>query len=153
MRNSEVLRRKQRLDYVFAQTRNVSQDPEILAHWARYLCILVSGFLESSIRTLYGDYTRRAAAPNIVNFVEGELKFFQNAKMEKIIALAGSFSLAWAEELKGASEGAVKDAVDSIVANKNSIAHGESVGITVARVQRYYERTLEVLETIETQCA
>ncbi len=153
MRNREVSSRKQQLDHVFRQTKNVSQDPEILSHWARYLCVLVSGFLESSIRIVYGQYAREKASPNVANFVEAELKYFQNAKMERILELARLFSPAWEAELRVATEGEPKDAVNSIVANKNSIAHGEPVGITVARMTRYYESSLKVLETIETQCA
>lgn len=152
MKSHEINKRKQQLDHVFDQTKTVSQDPETLSHWARYLCVLVSGFLESSIRTLYGQYARTKAAPNVANYVEGQLKYFQNPKMERILELARLFSPQWEAELRTASEGEAKDAVDSIVANKNSIAHGESVGITVTRMKRYYESALRVVDTIESQC-
>jgi len=152
MNTHEIVRRKQQLDHVFEQTTSVSQDAEILSHWARYLCVLVSGFLESSIRVLYSQYARTKAAPNVANYVEAQLKYFQNAKMERILELARSFSPQWELELRTSSEGEPKDAVDSIVANKNNIAHGEGVGVTVSRMKRYYESALAVVETIEAQC-
>src|SRR5216683_8051072 len=153
MRTQELSRKKQQIDHTFELTRGISQDPETLSHWARYLCVLVSGFLESSVRIVYGQYARTKAAPNVANYVEGQLKYFQNAKMEKILELAKIFSPEWEQELRTASEGEAKDAVDSIIANRNRIAHGESVGVTVVVIKKYYESSLKVLETIETQCA
>ena len=73
--------------------------------------------------------------------------------MEKIASLAGSFSPQWESELRIATEGELKDAVDSIVANRNRIAHGEDVGITYGRVHEYYKRIVHVVELVERQCA
>jgi hypothetical protein len=153
MTNREVVRAQQRLDHLFGQTRLVSDDIEIQSHWARYLCVVVSGFLESSVRSLYASYGRRRSSPQIAKFVDSQLKFFQNPKTEKILELAHSFDAAWEAELRLAAEGEPKDAIDSIVANRNNIAHGESVGITFARIRRYYESSLPLLELIDQQCA
>ena len=152
MTNPEVIRAKQRVDHLFRQTRLVSDEIEIQSHWARYLCVVVSGFLESSVRTLYASYGRRRAAPQVAKFVDSQLKFFQNPKTERILELAHSFDSAWEAELRAAAEGEPKDAIDSIVANRNNIAHGESVGITFVRIRRYYESSLTVLELIDQQC-
>src|SRR5262249_4958164 len=108
---------------------------------------------ESSIRTLYGEYARARAAPNVANYVEGQLKYFQNAKMDRILELTRLFNPKWESELKVACEGEFKDAVDSIVTNKNRIAHGESVGITIVVIRGYYDRAWRVLEMIDAQCA
>ncbi len=152
MNNVEVTRARQRLDHLFDLIDTLRDEPEIQSHWARYLCVLVSGFLERSIRMIYGSYARSSAAPNVANFVEVELKHFQNPTMGKILELARAFSPDWGGELEGATEGKLKDAVDSIVANKNNIAHGESVGITFTRIKDYYERAVQVLELIDVQC-
>ena len=128
MINLDVIRAKQRVDHLFTQTRFVSGDLEIQSHWARYLCVVVSGFLESSVRQLYASYGRRRASPQIARFVDSQLKFFQNPKTEKILELARSFDSTWETELRTAAGGEPKDAIDSIVANRNNIAHGESVG-------------------------
>lgn len=152
MNNIEVTRARQRLNHLFDLIDTLPDEPEIQSHWARYLCVLVSGFLERSIRMIYGSYARSSAAPNVANFVEEELKYFQNPTMGKMLELARAFSPDWGAELKGATEGELKDAVDSIVANKNNIAHGESVGITFTRIKDYYERAVQVLELIDVQC-
>ena len=152
MTNTDVVRAKQRVDHLFRQTRLVSDDIEIQSHWARYLCVVVSGFIESSVRNLYSSYGRRRASPQIARFVDSQLKFFQNPKTEKILELAHSFDSTWEAELRAAAEGEPKDAIDSIVANRNNIAHGESVGITFVRIRSYYESSLPILELINQQC-
>ena len=45
-----------------------------------------------------------------------------------------------------------RDAIDSIMNNRNQISHGGSVRITVHRVRDYLERCVEVLEFTEDQC-
>jgi hypothetical protein len=47
--------------------------------------------------------------------------------------------------------GARKDAVDSVVNNRNRIAHGENVGISYVRIKEYYDRVVEVIELIDVQ--
>jgi len=152
MKNIEIVRYQQRLDNLFNRIAIFWEDIELQSHWARYLCILTSGFLEVSVRAIYAQYATTKAAPYIANFVDSQLKGFQNPKMEKILELTRMFNPEWEERLKTATEGELKDAVDSIVANRNKIAHGESVGITYARIHRYYENAVKVVELIDNQC-
>lgn len=152
MKNIEAVRYKQRLDELFKKTTAFSEDPELQSHWAKYLCILVSGFLETSVREIYSQYAKNKAAPFVANYVEGQLSGFQNPKMEKILQLTRSFSPQWESDLRKATEGELKDAVDSIVENRNKIAHGESVGITYVRIHRYYQSAIKVIELIENLC-
>jgi len=152
MKNVDVAGAKQRLDRVFGRMKDLPPDPELQSHFARYLCVLVSGLLESSIRNLYGQYAKKKAAPDVANFVAVQLREFQNPKMEKILDLARAFNPLWEQELRTTSEGALKDAVDSIVANRHRIAHGEWVGLTPATLNRYYVDAFRVIEAIAKQC-
>ncbi len=153
MRSSEIAREQQRLDNLFKKINDVqrlsSDDLELQAHWARYLCILVSGFLENSIRTIYSEYAKEKASPQIVNFVEEKLKGFQNPRMEKVFQLMASFDEEWGKQLKTKTEGEIKDAVNSIVILRNSIAHGKSVGITYITIQDYYKSSKKLLDVID----
>jgi hypothetical protein len=152
MKNINVVRHKQRLDHLFEQTRLLSENFELQSHWAKYLCILVSGFLESSIRAIYIEYARTKAAPEVGNFVESRLRGFQNTNMERILQLANSFSPQWEAELRNMTKDELKDAVDSIVAIRNDLAHGGDTGITYARISDYYQKAIQVVELIEAQC-
>ena len=152
MNTLEAVRYKQRLDNLFGQISVFSGNPELQSQWARYLCVLVSGFLETSIRSIYGEFARKMASSYVANFVKCELGSFQNPKMGKILELTRAFNPQWANQLEAATEGELKDAVDSVVANKNQIAHGRDVGITYARIKGYYEDVIQVVNLIEGMC-
>ena len=54
-----------------------------------------------------------------------QVRSFTNAKMGKVLELVGCFSNEWKEELQDATEGELKDAIDSVVSNRRQIAHGQ----------------------------
>ena len=73
--------------------------------------------------------------------------------MERLLTLVGIFNPDWREKLKLETEGVLKDSIDSIVANRNKIAHGENVGVTYIRMKEWYDSVIKVLELLERQCA
>ncbi len=152
MKTLEALRYKQRLDNLFKQISAFSENIELQSQWARYLCVLVSGFLETAICAIYGEFARKTASPYVANYVKWELDSFQNPKMGKILELTRAFNPLWADELKIAAEGELEAAVDSVVANRNQIAHGRDVGITYVRIKNYYKDVIEVVDLIEKMC-
>jgi len=152
MRNLEAVRYKQRLDNLFSQVSAFSSDIELQSHWARYLCILVSGFLETSVQAIYTQYAKERAAENVANYVTSRLRRFTNPNMEDILRLAGTFNQEWRHCLGVATEGELKEAVDSIVANRNRIAHGADVGLTYVAIKRYYQNVVKVVDLIESNC-
>ena len=77
---------------------------------------------------------------------------FQNPKMETVIQLVGAFSQDWADNLKTETRDQLKDHIDSLVANRNQIAHGKDVGLSHVRLNDYYQSAVKVIELIEEQC-
>jgi len=152
MRNLEALRYKTRLDSLFRKTRDLPDDLELQAQWARYLCILVAGFLEVSIRAIYTQYARDCAAPNVASFVATRLAKSTNLNTERIIQLSRSFNRGWGDNLEIQTEGEIKNAIDSICNNRNLIAHGRDTGISLARISSYYQEAVKLVEMIEGQC-
>jgi hypothetical protein len=156
MKNPSLHAQKQRLDHLFARVKEVADaasDPELQSHWARYLCILVAGFLETSVHAIYASYAREQSSPSVAKFVAEKLRRERNMNMETILRIARSFSVQWAEELRAETSGERQDAVNAILANRHQIAHGRSVGITYSQIRTYYERALEVLDMAERKCA
>lgn len=154
MSDKEILRYKRQLDDLFTKVSTLDSDLEMQSHWARYLCIRVSGFLEVAVSIIYKKYAKDKAHPFVVNYVEKQLSSFQNPKMEKILNITRSFNPKWAEELELelGNNSEIKDSIDSIVDVRNKIAHGENVGITYTRIKRYYEIAFELVEFLEKQC-
>ncbi len=154
MKYFEVSIHQRRLDNLFEQIDKIPQDPELLSHWARYLCVLSSGFLEIAVRIIYGRYASAKSEPRVAKFVDRQLKLhFQNLDMERLVQLANSFSPDWAAELEKKCAGELEASVNSIISNRNRIAHGEDVpGLTYGRIRDYYSNLTKVIQLLENQC-
>lgn len=146
-----IHQQKQRLDYLFDAARNLS-DIEMQSHWSRYLCVLVSGFLENSVEICLSDYSKRAANPNVSNFVSVKLRDFQNPKMGLIVELFGSFNPDWRTQIEDATQGQLSDSVNSIVGNRHKIAHGDSVSLSLGSIAAYYKDAVAVIELLQRTC-
>ncbi len=143
---AEVSRLRKRLDATFGRMPSSTIDAEIQADYAKYLCVLVSGFLENSIVALLLHYVEKRSAPEVAAFVERELDRWTNPNVEKILQLFGSFNNEWRDTLCAYIVDQRKDSINSIVALRHKIAHGESVGTTLYQVKVHYAVILDVVD-------
>ncbi|MBI5604278.1 MAG: hypothetical protein HY879_13095 [Deltaproteobacteria bacterium] len=127
-------------------------DEEILAHWAKYVCVLTSGFVENSMRMILQDYVKRHANSPVVNFVDKRIEGLTNLNDDKIAQLLGSFNPNWREKYLQTRTSEQKDAIDSVVANRHLIAHGRSVGITLSRMKNFYNEIVRAVKIIDEVC-
>ena len=71
---AEVERRRRQLDTTFARARGLDADAELLSDFARYLCVLVSGFVEQATIELLLEYVRNRSERSIQSYVEGRVR-------------------------------------------------------------------------------
>jgi hypothetical protein len=140
-----------RLKHLFGVVSQID-DLEMRAHWSRYLCVLVCGFVETAVRTTYAEYAKRQSSPAVANFVDSRLSEFQNPRMEKVLTLVRAFDQDWAADLARGTEGEIKDAIDSIVANRHLIAHGRNSGVSYHRIKEWYGSATKLAALLEKQC-
>ena len=95
-----LFNKKQRLDHLFNKVGLINDDLELQAHWSRYLCVLVSGFIETSVQDIFYEYSKTKSDVFVANFIERSLERFYNPKMEKILNLTGKFNLEWENQLR-----------------------------------------------------
>ena len=145
---------KKRLDAAFERTRDVDQNIELQSDLARYLCVLVSGYIEKAVVAIVLEHARQRGkgAPTLQSFVAEKTKFFTNPKTSKILDLLGSFDPEWKRELKDFLVDEPKEAVNSIVALRNNIAHGGSDGLTYSRICDYYKQAQRVIDEVTKLC-
>lgn len=144
---------KQRLDATFGRVQGVQYDPELQSDFAKYLCVLVSGYIERAMIELVLEHARGKGAPTLLRFVEQRTRTFTNANASRIQELLGSFDPAWRQELaENVLVDEWRDAVDSVVSLRNTIAHGGSVGLTYKRIVEYYERAQYVIDQVANLC-
>jgi predicted house-cleaning noncanonical NTP pyrophosphatase (MazG superfamily) len=154
MENQEVARQVQRLRSLFGKVGNASNnDMSLQGHWAKYLCVMVAGLVENGLKEIFSEYIKDKSTKPIADYAISYITKLQNPKAEKVMDLVGSFKAEWRNELETflANEGR-KDAIDSIMNNRNQIAHGKDVGVTVVNVSNYFNKIVSVLEFIESQC-
>lgn len=143
---AEVSRLRKRLDATFSRVPASSTDLEMQADYAKYLCVLVSGFFENAIVALVLDYVERRSSSEIASFVERQLDRWTNPNTEKITNLFGTFSTNWRILLADYLVDQRKDSLNSLVALRHKIAHGESVGTSLSQVKEHYKVVLEVVD-------
>lgn len=143
---SEVSRLRKRLDATFARVPSSSADFEVQSDFAKYLCVLVSGFFENAIVALILDYVERRSAPEVAVFIGRQLDRWTNPNAEKISALFGSFNTDWRLSLEGYLIDERKESINSLVALRHKIAHGESVGTSLSQIKAHYKIIVEVVE-------
>ena len=147
-----VAREKQRLDTLFVLAGKLPPEEEALSHWARYLCVLTSGFIENSMRMLLKTYIEQHANDAVANFAWTRIKDLTNLNEERLARLLGSFDPMWRETFEDKTSSQQKDAIDSVVATRHLIAHGQSVGITLVRMKQYLAEVFNAVKIIDEEC-
>ena len=148
----EIHRHRQRLDATFERAVSITDDPELLSDFARYLCVLVAGFLEQATVEIALQHVRTHSQPSIQRHVESRLRQFTNANTQRIVQLFGSFDPDWRTDLESHLVDEYKAAVDSVVALRHRVAHGQNAGVTMASVRSYYDRVKRVVDHVADLC-
>jgi hypothetical protein len=151
---AEVGRLKRRLDATFERYKKLDStvDLEVQSDFARYLCVLVAGYLEKAVAELVLEHARRCGGPTLQKYVETNTKRFTNAKSEKLKTFLGGFDSDWRNRLDVVLKDEFKDAVDSLIGLRHQIAHGGSATVTYQRINDYYARIQVVIDKIAEIC-
>lgn len=144
---------RNRLDSLFRQISLLTDDFYVQSNLVKFACVLVCGYMEISLRDILQEYTQTRSSAEVGKYVGRQLERFRNPKMEVILQLVGAFSQDWANSVEGRTRGRLKDHVDSLVNDRNLIAHGRDVRLSYVQLQGYYASALEVIQLVEEQCA
>ena len=143
---AEVSRLRKRLDATFGRMPAAATDVEVQADYAKYLCVLVTGFFENAVVALVLDFVERRSVPEVTSYIEQQLDRWTNPNTEKITTLLGAFSPDWRNDLTDYLIDERKDSINSLIALRHKIAHGESVGTSISQVKAHYRTILGVVE-------
>ena len=147
----EIFQEQQRLDNLFERVKDCDDD-EIKAHLSKYLCVLVSAFLENSMRTVVLKYAGAKSHNHVSNFVNSRVKNVTNLNEEKLKQLLGAFSSNWRIRFENDISNEQKAALDSVVNLKNHVAHGKPTTLSFVRVKNYYQNIRKVVEVVQEIC-
>ena len=111
-------------------------DPLVASHWGRYMCIIVSGFLESALHTVYRNYASQASDRNVANYVSGQLRRVRNPNTDRFIEITRAFNQDWGNDLSEFIDGnGRRRAINEIQRHRNLNAHDQQSEITLAEVR------------------
>ena len=128
----------------------VEADLEVAAHWAQYLCIRVASNLDTCITSIFIEYARVNGNEQIRRYIENRLSRFNNLRPRKIIQLHQDFKPLWGRSVKSFLKDEKKwDTIESIVNNRNRIAHGESAEISIENVRVWFKECQTVIEYVD----
>lgn len=139
---------EKKLDKLFLTVQGIS-DEEEKALLSKFLCVRASGFVESSIRNLVGEFTSGTSPKQIQSYVNKETKYITNLRYDKLLEILNSFDKNWKEAFETKINDEQKAALNTIVSNRNNIAHGENDAISYNLMVNYYQRIKEVVDILK----
>lgn len=138
---------KDALDATFARAKTI--DPaniELRADFARYLCVLVSGFLDQTIKDYTAEYVKKRSNPTVANYVVRSMKRLTNLAPERLKQHVLSFDPGWQAQVDVLIADERKDAIGSLLTLRHGIAHGQPDDVTLVRVENYYKEIVKVVD-------
>jgi len=150
--NPRLIAKQKQIEDLLVKVRAFSGDAEVKAYLTYYLCIRISGFIEDCVRFIFSEYVDANSQNSVTVFVTEKLKKIPNPTWSAIVSLAKDFNDTWAVQLKANVDKPNSEAVDSIVKNRNTIAHGGTSPITLNELETYYRDAVIVVDELEKIC-
>jgi len=152
---------RQRLDGMFKTIPESMHENDVATSylqsvWAKYLCVLSSGYLEQSMREIVTEYCNaRSADLNVSRYVDKTWPESRNMKWGNIKTILENLNGDWGIEIEEwfQEQQNRKSDVNDIIAWRNDIAHGKdanTTGVTVTSVRDKYKTLKETIDKIET---
>jgi len=149
---AEIERQRLRLDATFERVSRIVADAEVLSDFARYFCVLVAGFVEQAVIEIALEHVRTHAHISVQRHVDQRLRRFTSANSQNIIDLLGSFDPDWRADLEKYLVDEYKDAINSVVNLRHTVAHGRYAGVTMVGIRDYYDRVKRVVDHATSLC-
>ena len=155
--NREILLYQKRLDFLFDQALLLQDedgiDDLLKAEFVWYLCVRTSGYLETSVKMILLEHVRSMTHhQRIVDFANNWLRKSTPLRRKEILRLAGTFSKEWRDNLENAFDDDLAQSLGSLNVNRNAIAHGTDVDLTLIRLETYYDNAKKVVSLVNDQC-
>ena len=142
-----------RIEDVFERAVGFDGEPDIQADYARYLCILVTGFLEQAVVRVILNYVDALGDPSLSRYVAETLRRPGSMQAQAILQLVGSFNEGWQAQLDQKLTTRHREAIGSVYASRYKIAHGEDVDLGYRQVRGDYDLVREAIDFLEETVA
>jgi hypothetical protein len=150
MKSQAVDRLLQSVDTVIGNIQGLSNISALeRSYLTGYLIVFISGVYEEAIETIISEKIARLGAPYVSQYVQKTVaQWFRNPCCNNITQLLGRFDDNWKNVFRNLSSRS-RDALDSIVNNKNALAHGGPFSVTFQDVVTYFNDSRTVIEALD----
>ena len=124
--------------------------PKSESYFARFLVVYIAGVYEEIIEIIINEWATKFSSTTISDFFEKYLdRMFRNPNIDNVKKILGNINPTWAARLESILTQEEKDALNSIVTNKNYLSHGQTCLVTLMEVEQYYFKSKPVLQKID----
>ena len=153
MIKSEYLKNKFALIKENIKIAENMKDPKLASMLSGYLVVSISGIYEDCIEHLFIQRAGKNNDKGIQNLIRTLIdQHFRNPNYENIKKLVGALGYKQKKLIQNMAKTNKKsiDGLNSIVTNKNNIAHGEASNATLKDIKGYHQDTLKIFEVLES---
>lgn len=148
---------RKRIEYLIKQTptnsKGVASEIEISAHWAKYVCVLISGFIEQSIKEMLFEYASETTEQRVLKYIQSTWNESKNMKCDPIKEILTSFDELWGNNFETwLDKDERKKQINEIISWRNRIAHGEeanTTNVTLVSVTEKFKIACDLVDFIE----
>jgi len=139
---------EKKLDELFSLVEKIEEE-EVKALLSKLLCVRTSGLIESAVKNLINEYIVGTSPKPVQDFVNKKMKNATNLRYEKLLEILAMYSIKWSESFADRINDEQRAALNSIVSNRNNIAHGENDSISFIIMKDYYKQAKVVIDTLK----
>ena len=119
------------------------------SYLAKFLVVFICGIYEEVIENIINERVDSYGHSEVSKFIKDTLfAQFRNPDIPVIKGLLGKFDDYWKTEITNLPQSA-QTAITNIVNDKNSLAHGNSINLTLEDVRQYYNDSMVVINKID----
>jgi hypothetical protein len=140
-----------RLDEAIKKARGLSSgNEELEGLLASHLAVLISGAYEDCIEQLIVERASKGGDEWTRNYAQSTIDIlFRNPNSANIQRALKLFGEPCAAKFKRRIGLSASEAINSIVTNKNHVAHGRTSNVTLRDIEDYFKRSMPIFEILE----
>lgn len=130
------------------------EEPEEQAHWAKYLSVLISGYLEQSVKEILLEFTASHEAIRLGHYIKATWPESRNMKTSNIKDILEQFEHSWGVRFVEwlAANDQYKSEINSLIGSRNDVAHGKeanTTNVTLRSTKQRLQIAFEVVDYLE----
>lgn len=152
----EIVEQQMKLQRLYEQAKHLQRqdgiEDETKSGFVSFLCVRTFGYVESSVKTILREYVKSNSNDRpTFNYVNSQLRNL-TPRRDQILELVGQFDQNWNANLRNSITIDHGDSLQGIVVNRNDIAHGDDVDLSLLDLERYFMHAQEVVQFVFDEC-